>query len=194
MIAKSLKCPDCGAEIQVKEDATKCFCTYCGTQIQFVDENTITHKYVDVAKIKEVESQERQNNKKNTVQRDNANDLGIMAVGTFYVAGLMMTVLISFNEDRNTINFNTLIKVMSLYNIICLFIIIIVLRIYEVKRLQNIEKAIHEDIELKNYRDALIKTASLSTNSIVMLQKDRQYWNDKRKQYKNLIHELQKES
>ena len=23
MIAKSLKCPDCGAEIQVKEDATK---------------------------------------------------------------------------------------------------------------------------------------------------------------------------
>ena len=105
-----------------------------------------------------------------------------------------MTVLISFNEDRNTINFNTLIKVMSLYNIICLFIIIIVLRIYEVKRLQNIEKAIHEDIELKNYRDALIKTASLSTNSIVMLQKDRQYWNDKRKQYKNLIHELQKES
>lgn len=55
-----LSCPSCGAKVEVEENRTNCYCSYCGNQV-LVDDGTkrIEIKYTDEAKIKEIESNER---------------------------------------------------------------------------------------------------------------------------------------
>lgn len=57
MEIKSLKCPSCGANIEVNDDIS--FCSYCGTKL-YLDNITkninINYKNEDVAKIKEIEA------------------------------------------------------------------------------------------------------------------------------------------
>ncbi len=63
-----LKCPACGASIEVEKGRESCFCSYCGTKVYVDDEvhrveitkNINYHKtYTDEAKIRKVESEER---------------------------------------------------------------------------------------------------------------------------------------
>lgn len=52
----SLKCPECGADIDIEEGHKQCFCKYCGTKILIDDGNsTYTYRKVDEARIKEAE-------------------------------------------------------------------------------------------------------------------------------------------
>ena len=52
----SLKCPECGANINIEADHKHCFCPYCGVQIIIDDGVTAyTYRKVDEAKIKEAE-------------------------------------------------------------------------------------------------------------------------------------------
>lgn len=52
----SLKCPECGADIDIEEGHRQCFCKYCGTKILIDDGNsTYTYRKVDEARIKEAE-------------------------------------------------------------------------------------------------------------------------------------------
>ncbi len=51
-----LKCPNCGATIQVDEDRDFCFCSYCGTK-SMIDNGTI--HIIDEAKIREAEAFEK---------------------------------------------------------------------------------------------------------------------------------------
>lgn len=52
----SLKCPECGADIDIEEGHRQCFCKYCGTKILIDDGNsTYTYRKVDEARIKEDE-------------------------------------------------------------------------------------------------------------------------------------------
>ena len=58
----SLKCPDCGANLDVEEGRKQCFCQYCGRKIMIDDESVHTyHTYreVDEARIKEAEIKEQ---------------------------------------------------------------------------------------------------------------------------------------
>ena len=65
----SMRCPSCGAEIQIPEGKPFFFCTFCGTQIH-VDDGKITvemtgkviveHRHVNVAKLRELELQEQE--------------------------------------------------------------------------------------------------------------------------------------
>ena len=52
----SVKCPACGANIQVEEGKERIFCTYCGTQILITNENEYIYRNIDEAKIREVEA------------------------------------------------------------------------------------------------------------------------------------------
>lgn len=54
----SLKCPECGANINIESDRKECFCQYCGTKILIDDGNTTT-TYRDEARIKEAEVKEQ---------------------------------------------------------------------------------------------------------------------------------------
>lgn len=47
----SIKCPECGANLEVEEGRKKIFCSYCGTQVLITDENEYTYRYVDEAGI-----------------------------------------------------------------------------------------------------------------------------------------------
>lgn len=57
----SIKCPECGANLEMERDCKVMFCSYCGRKIMMVDENEfkydVTHRHVDVAKIREVEEE-----------------------------------------------------------------------------------------------------------------------------------------
>lgn len=50
-----LQCPNCSANLEVKDDAKQCFCTYCGTKILLSNENEHTYRIIDEARIKEAE-------------------------------------------------------------------------------------------------------------------------------------------
>ena len=54
MKAYTIKCPECGATIDVYSEREKIFCTYCGTQIILddeIDRKEVTHRYIDEAEI-----------------------------------------------------------------------------------------------------------------------------------------------
>lgn len=47
----SIKCPECGAKLDVEEGREKIFCSFCGTQVLIKDENEYTYRFVDEAGI-----------------------------------------------------------------------------------------------------------------------------------------------
>lgn len=52
-MARTVKCPSCGAELTVKEDNRDfMFCEYCGTKVR-LDDYQETHRFVDEARIQE---------------------------------------------------------------------------------------------------------------------------------------------
>lgn len=57
----SLKCPECGATLQVEEDRKECFCSYCGNRVIVQNENektiNINKHIVDETEIKKIENQ-----------------------------------------------------------------------------------------------------------------------------------------
>ena len=53
----SLRCPECGANLNIKDGREECFCEYCGTKIKINDDTVHTYKTVDEAKIREVEAE-----------------------------------------------------------------------------------------------------------------------------------------
>ena len=51
----ALKCPECGAKLQIEEGHKECFCQYCGHKIFLDDgsvETTYIYRKVDEARIK----------------------------------------------------------------------------------------------------------------------------------------------
>ena len=53
----SVRCPDCGARLDIEEGRTQCFCSYCGTKIFINNENEYVYRQVDEARIKESENE-----------------------------------------------------------------------------------------------------------------------------------------
>ena len=52
-----LQCPNCNANLEVKDDTKQCFCTYCGTKILLQNDNEYYIHHIDEARIKEAEVQ-----------------------------------------------------------------------------------------------------------------------------------------
>lgn len=52
-MARTVKCPSCGAELTVKDDNRDfMFCEYCGSKVR-LDDYQETHRFVDEARIQE---------------------------------------------------------------------------------------------------------------------------------------------
>lgn len=57
----ALTCPNCGAQIQMPDGRTRCFCTYCGTQVVLDDEGVHVHVHThDEAELKRLEFEREQ--------------------------------------------------------------------------------------------------------------------------------------
>ncbi len=52
-----MKCPSCGASLEVGEDREFTFCQYCGTRILINDENKFTYRCIDDADVKRAETE-----------------------------------------------------------------------------------------------------------------------------------------
>lgn len=89
-----LKCPSCGAAIEIDESRDSCFCSYCGTKVYIDDEihrveitkNINYHKtYTDEAEIRRIESEERMQERKYAVERETCKSKKWSALGTVLV-------------------------------------------------------------------------------------------------------------
>ncbi len=56
----SMKCPNCGALVYFEKDQDRCFCSHCGSQLQFNDPNNKKYTYtkIDAARIREAQTRE----------------------------------------------------------------------------------------------------------------------------------------
>lgn len=52
----SVKCPECGATLEIEEERKQIFCSYCGTKIMIQNDNEHIYRHVDEAKVKQAEA------------------------------------------------------------------------------------------------------------------------------------------
>ncbi len=52
----SVKCPECGATLNIEESREQAFCTYCGTRVLLHNENEHIYRHIDEAGIKQAET------------------------------------------------------------------------------------------------------------------------------------------
>lgn len=52
----SVKCPECGAALDIEEDRKEAFCSYCGTKVLLYNENEYIFRHVDEAEVKQAET------------------------------------------------------------------------------------------------------------------------------------------
>ena len=69
----SIKCPECGASLEIEEGRKQAFCTYCGAKVLIYDENhhEYTYRTIDEAsllqanvRLKELEYEEKKRKSK----------------------------------------------------------------------------------------------------------------------------------
>ncbi len=51
----SVKCPECGAALDVEEGRKQIFCSYCGTKVLIENDNEYIYRNIDEARIKQAE-------------------------------------------------------------------------------------------------------------------------------------------
>ncbi len=85
-----LKCPACGASVEVEKGRESCFCSYCGTKVYVDDEvhrveitkNINYHKtYTDEAKIRKIESEEQMQERRYAEAREERKSKKWSALG-----------------------------------------------------------------------------------------------------------------
>lgn len=98
----SIKCPDCGANLDVEQGRRLYFCSYCGTKIAVINENEFTFHEIDEAAIeherqqaaveitKEKEETERERIRANPNSSSLFDFLEIGCVGSIFI--LMIVV------------------------------------------------------------------------------------------------------
>lgn len=52
----SVKCPECGATLDVEEGRKQLFCSYCGTKVMIDNDNEYIYRHIDEAGIKQAEA------------------------------------------------------------------------------------------------------------------------------------------
>ncbi len=52
----SVKCPECGANLQIEEGRKQLFCSYCGTKIIMTNENEYIYRHIDEAEMAQAET------------------------------------------------------------------------------------------------------------------------------------------
>lgn len=97
----SIKCPECGANLEMEQDRKVMFCSYCGRKIMMVDENEfkydVTHRHVDVAKIREVEEESKRKAAKDELDKEKF-DKFVELAGCVLLVIVVIIVMIFFHS------------------------------------------------------------------------------------------------
>ncbi len=51
-----IKCPECGAMLNIEENRTQAFCSYCGAKVLVHNDNEFTYRHVDIADLERAET------------------------------------------------------------------------------------------------------------------------------------------
>ena len=145
-----LKCPECGAELEVEPERVSCFCSYCGSKV-YLDDNTkrveITknikyHKtYTNEAKIKDIESRERMFDKQFAAEIESEKRKRRAGFRTFLIVAICVVLFFAGSDYY----FGTIKNESDAQEI----------------ELQRVVDEIMQDIEEGDYSSARIKAESL---------------------------------
>ena len=93
-MARTVKCPGCGADLTVKDDNRDfMFCEFCGTKIR-LDDYQETHRFVDEARIQESKDAKELELKKMEQERWRTEDANKTAATDFKWLGIVIVILI----------------------------------------------------------------------------------------------------
>lgn len=160
---QSIKCPNCGASIEIDETRETCFCTYCGSQIQRDPSNTVTHRTVDVAKIREIEANERIEKERREERKSNDKSLNYILIGC--VAFIIFGFVVLFGLERS--------EKKELEQ--------------ERQRLNSIVAEIEQDVANENYDAAFIKASGLHMADGTGSKDEQEQWDRQREELIKLI-------
>ena len=103
MNVKSIKCPECGANLDVEEDRTTCFCSYCGSKISVVD-RVIHYRHTDDANVLKAEAELKRTladieleKEEREFQRSEGNK-PLLIFGGFIILMFVFIMIMSFLE------------------------------------------------------------------------------------------------
>lgn len=98
-MARTVKCPSCGAELTVKDDNRDfMFCEFCGTKVR-LDDYQETHRYVNEAEVQRVKAEKELELKKMEFEERKRKDddksfmkflIGMAAFIAFFVILMMI--------------------------------------------------------------------------------------------------------
>ena len=100
MNIQSLKCPECGATLDIKPDMEFCFCMYCGCKIHISDEYKRTYRYINDAEVKRAETEHIVRLKELELEeKDRANKKFLVIVWLVSTAVLCVLGIIGWTID-----------------------------------------------------------------------------------------------
>lgn len=93
--AYTIKCPECGASLDVEEGRKQLFCSYCGSKVLINNENEHIYRHIDEARIKEAETdrliklKELELESEDRKNRKNLITVWVIATGIFALLGVI---------------------------------------------------------------------------------------------------------
>ena len=110
----SVKCPDCGARLDIEEGRKMAFCSYCGAKILIKDENEYTFRHIDETGIKKAEIDSKIRMRQLEIEASNSRQsnkirqlLTYIWIGSLFVIGAMV-IIVWLTSDLGWISaFNT---------------------------------------------------------------------------------------
>ena len=94
-MARAIRCPNCGAELYIKENRDFMFCEYCGTRVDLSDYRVI-YQIIDEARIKESDNKKEVELKKIEIEHARIKKEELREFITdnqFFIFMIVMTVL-----------------------------------------------------------------------------------------------------
>ena len=112
----SLKCPECGANLEIDDGRKQCFCQYCGNKIIIDDgSRTYTHIYVDKTREKELELEEKKLAIEEEKEKENTKWKKTALVSM--VVSLILAI-ITFSTVKNDFNISFNFVLMLIFSVI----------------------------------------------------------------------------
>ncbi len=99
----SVKCPECGADLQIEDGRKQLFCSYCGTKIIVTNENEHIYRHIDEAGMKQAETdrmvrmRELELAENSSINRKTLTKIWLAATGALGILSIIL--LIIPNED-----------------------------------------------------------------------------------------------
>lgn len=100
----TVKCPECGASLQMEEGRNKMFCSYCGAQVILTNENEYVYRHIDEAGIKQAETDRMVELKKLEIlekKREEAAKIKVIKIIISIVLGAVAIIFITKGYGGN---------------------------------------------------------------------------------------------